>query len=141
MKTYSPKKKDIKRKWYIADAKGQILGRLATQIAVKLRGKDKPIFAPHVDCGDFVIIINAKDIHVTGNKTESKMYYSHSGYPGGLKKKPLKKMMDETPVEVLRSAIAGMLPRNKLKKGILMKLKIYADDKHPHEAQKPQPLT
>lgn len=141
MKTYSPKKPDIDRAWYIVDAKGQILGRLATKIAVKLRGKDKPIFAPHVDCGDYVIVINAKSIAVTGNKLEDKYYYTHSGYPSGLRKKPLKKMMEEKPEEVIKKAVQGMIPRNRLRKEVMAKLKVFAGSEHPHEAQKPQPLT
>lgn len=141
MKTYSPKKQDIDRKWYIVDAKGQTLGRLATKIAVKLRGKDKPMFAPHVDCGDYVIVINAKDIAVTGNKLEAKKYYRHSGYPSGLREKPLKKMLEEKPEEVIRKAVQGMIPGNKLRKEVMSKLKVFAGPEHTHEAQKPQPLT
>ena len=141
MKTYSPKKQDIERKWYIVDAKGQTLGRLATKIAVKLRGKDKPIFSPHIDCGDYVIVVNAKEIAVTGNKMDDKYYYSHSGFPSGLKKKPLKKMLEEKPVEVIKKAVRGMIPRNKLRKQIMSKLKIFEGPEHSHEAQKPQPLT
>lgn len=141
MKTYSPKKQDINRKWYIVDAKGQTLGRMAVKIAVKLRGKDKPMFAPHVDCGDFVIVTNAKEIHVTGNKMESKKYYRHSGYPGALKETPLKRLLEKKPEEVILKAVGGMIPRNKLKKNILMKLKVYAGAEHPHEAQKPEVLT
>lgn len=140
MKTFSPKKEDVDRKWYLVDAKGQTLGRLATKIAVKLRGKDKPMFAPHIDCGDFVVVINAADIKVTGNKLEDKMYHRHSGYPGALKSTPLKKMMLNKPEEVVKKAIAGMIPRNKLKKDVLKKLKIFAGAEHAHEAQKPQPL-
>lgn len=141
MKTYSPKKQDIDRKWYIVDAKGKRLGRLATEIAVKLRGKDKPQFAPHVDCGDYVVVINAKDIAVTGNKMEDKYYYRHSGYPGGLRKKPLKQLLEEDPEDVIIRAVRGMIPRNKLRKEVMMKLKVFAGSEHPHEAQKPQPLT
>lgn len=141
MKTYSPKKQDIERTWYIVDAKDKRLGRLATEIAVKLRGKDKPQFAPHIDCGDYVIVINAKDIAVTGNKMEDKQYYRHSGYPGGLRKKPLKQLLEEKPEEVIIKAVRGMIPRNKLRKEIMMKLKVFAGSEHPHEAQKPQPLT
>lgn len=141
MKTYSPKKQDIDRAWYIVDAKGLTLGRLATKIAVKLRGKDKPLFAPHVDCGDFVIVINAKEIAVTGNKMDDKYYYTHSGFPGGLRKKPLKKMMETKPEEVIKQAVQGMIPRNKLRKEVMSKLKIFAGPEHNHEAQKPQPLT
>ena len=141
MKTYSPKKGDIDRKWYIVDAKDQTLGRLATKIAVKLRGKDKPEFAPHVDCGDFVIVINADKFAVTGDKMNQKMYYSHSGYPGALKEKPLKKLMEEKPTEAFTRAVKGMIPRNKLRKPIMEKLKVYAGEDHPHEAQKPENLT
>ncbi|MBA4336305.1 50S ribosomal protein L13 [bacterium] len=141
MKTYSPKKQDIDRKWYIVDAKGQTLGHLATKIAVKLRGKDKPIFAPHIDCGDYVIVINAKEIAVTGNKMDDKMYYSHSGFPGGFKQKPLKKLMEERPEEIIKQAVQGMIPRNKLRKEIMSKLKIFVGPEHNHEAQQPQPLT
>ncbi|MBD3156809.1 50S ribosomal protein L13 [Candidatus Peregrinibacteria bacterium] len=141
MKTYSPKKQDIERTWYIVDASGKRLGRLATEIAVKLRGKDKPQFAPHIDCGDYVIVINAKDIAVTGNKMEDKQYYRHSGYPGGLRKKPLKQLLEENPEEVIIKAVRGMIPRNKLRKEVMMKLKVFAGSEHPHEAQKPQPLT
>jgi large subunit ribosomal protein L13 len=141
MKTYSPKKQDIDRKWYIVDAKGKRLGRLATEIAVKLRGKDKPQFAPHIDCGDYVVVINAKDIAVTGNKMEDKYYYRHSGYPGGLRKKPLKQLLEEDPEDVIIRAVRGMIPRNKLRKEVMMKLKVFAGSEHPHEAQKPQPLT
>jgi len=140
MKTYSPKKGDIDRKWYLVDAKGQTLGRMATKIAVKLRGKDKPQFAPHVDCGDFVVVINAKEVAVTGDKMNAKMYHRHSGYPGALKSTPLKKMMENKPEEVVKRAIAGMIPRNKLKKEVLKKLKVFAGEEHSHEAQKPQPL-
>jgi large subunit ribosomal protein L13 len=141
MKTYSPKKGDIDRKWYIVDAKDQTLGRLATKIAVKLRGKDKPEFAPHVDCGDFVVVINADKFAVTGDKMNQKMYYSHSGYPGALKEKPLKKLMEEKPTEAFTRAVKGMIPRNKLRKPIMEKLKVYAGEDHPHEAQKPENLT
>jgi large subunit ribosomal protein L13 len=141
MKTYSPKKKELEKKWYIVDAKGKTLGRMSTEIAKVLRGKQKPLFAPHVDCGDFVIVINAKDIKVTGDKLNSKFYYRHSGYPGALKKKPLKDLLDEKPSEVVKKAVAGMIPGNKLKKEVLMKLKIYEGEEHPHEAQKPEPLT
>lgn len=141
MKTYSPKKADINRKWYLVDAKGQTLGRLATKVAVKLRGKDKPLFAPHVDCGDFVVVINAAEVAVTGNKMDQKMYYRHSGYPGAIKKTPLKKMMQLKPESVIEKAIEGMIPGNRLRKDILKKLKVYAGSEHPHEAQKPEILT
>lgn len=141
MKTYSPKKGDINRKWYIVDAKDQTLGRLATKIAVKLRGKDKPEFAPHVDCGDFVIVINADKFNVTGAKMDQKKYYSHSGYPGAFKEKPLKKLLVDKPTEALTQAVKGMIPGNKLRKPIMEKLKVYATEEHPHDAQKPEILT
>ncbi len=141
MKTYSPKKADINRKWYLVDAKGQTLGRLATKVAVKLRGKDKPLFAPHVDCGDFVVVINAAEVAVTGNKMDQKMYYRHSGYPGAIKKTPLKKMIQLKPESVIEKAVEGMIPGNRLRKDILKKLKVYAGSEHPHEAQKPEILT
>lgn len=141
MKTYSPKKKDIKRNWYLVDAKDQTLGRIAAKIAVKLRGKDKPQFAPHVDCGDFVVVINAEKIKVTGSKLDTKMYYRHSGFPSGLKKQPLKDLLEKKPTEALKKAIKGMIPPNKLRKEIMEKLKIYAGEEHPHEAQKPKALT
>lgn len=141
MKTYSPKKQDIDRKWYIVDAKGQTLGKLATKIAVKLRGKDKTLFAPHIDCGDYVIVINAKEIAVTGKKMDDKMYASHSGFPGGFRQKPLKKMLDEKPGEALRLAVRGMIPGNKIREEVMSKLKIFEGQEHNHEAQKPQPLT
>jgi large subunit ribosomal protein L13 len=141
MKTFTPKKEDVKKTWYIVDAKNQTLGRLATEIAVVLRGKNKPIFVPHMDCGDFVIVINAKEIKVTGNKLEDKMYYRHSGYNSGLKSTPLKKMLDTKPTEVIKKAVSGMLPKNKMRAVYLGKLKIFAGPEHAHEAQKPQPLT
>ncbi len=141
MKTYTPKKADINRKWYIVDAKGETLGRLATKVAVKLRGKDKPQFAPHIDCGDFIVVINASEISVTENKMNQKMYYRHSGYPGALKKTPMKKIIENKPEMVVEKAIAGMIPGNKLKKDVLKKLKVYAGSEHPHEAQNPEKLT
>jgi len=140
MKTFSPKKSEIKRKWYIVDAKGQTLGRMATQIAVKLRGKDKPIFAPHLDCGDHVIVINAKHVHVSGNKIEAKEYIRHTGYPGGIRRTVYKEMQKKNPKKIIFEAIKGMIPRNKLRKEIMDKLKIYPDTEHPHEAQKPEEL-
>ena len=140
MKTYSAKPGEIDREWYIVDAEGQTLGRLATQIADRLRGKGKPQFTPHVDTGDFVIVVNAEKIQVTGNKLDEKMYYKHSGYPGGLRERTLREQLDRQPTEVLRKAVKGMLPRNKLGRAQLTKLKIYAGPEHPHEAQAPKPL-
>jgi large subunit ribosomal protein L13 len=140
MKTYSAKPGEITRRWYLVDAEGQTLGRLATQIADTLRGKNKPQYTPHVDTGDFVVVVNAEKIHVTGKKLDDKMYYRHSGYPGGLKVRPLREQLERRPTEVLRHAVKGMLPRNRLARQQLTKLKIYAGPAHPHEAQAPEPL-
>src|SRR6267143_6121730 len=126
MKTYSAKPGEIAREWYLVDAEGQTLGRLATQIADTPRGKRKPQFTPHVDTGDFVIVVNAEKIHVTGNKLDQKMYHRHSGYPGGLRSRSLREQLDRRPTEVLRSAVKGMLPRNRLARTQINKLKIYA---------------
>src|SRR5213075_208643 len=124
----------------VVDAEGQTLGRLATRIADTLRGKGKPEYTPHVDTGDFVVVVNAEKIHVTGKKLDDKMYYRHSGYPGGLKERTLREQLDRRPTEVLRKAVKGMLPRNRLARQQLLKLKIYAGPEHPHEAQAPKPL-
>jgi large subunit ribosomal protein L13 len=140
MKTYSAKPGEIEREWYVVDAEGQTLGRLATQIADRLRGKGKAVFTPHVDTGDFVVVVNAEKIHVTGKKLEDKKYYKHSGYPGGLRTRSLKEQLDRRPTEVLRLAVKGMLPRNRLGRAQLTKLKIYAGPEHPHDAQAPKPL-
>jgi large subunit ribosomal protein L13 len=140
MKTYSAKPGEIEREWYIVDAEGQTLGRLATQIADRLRGKGKPAFTPHVDTGDFVVVVNAEKIHVTGNKLADKKYYKHSGYPGGLRTRTLREQLDRRPTEVLRVAVKGMLPRTRLGRAQLTKLKIYAGSEHPHEAQAPKPF-
>jgi large subunit ribosomal protein L13 len=140
MKTYVANANDRERNWLVVDATGQTLGRLATQIADALRGKRKPVYTPHVDTGDFVVVINAEKISVTGNKRAAKMYYRHSGYPGGLKTRTLNEMLDRRPEEVLRLAVKGMLPRNRLARKQLTKLKIYAGPEHPHQAQKPQPM-
>ena len=140
MKTYNAKPGEIERRWYVVDADGQILGRLATQIAEMLRGKGKPQYTPHVDSGDFVVVVNAEKIAVTGNKLEEKMYHRHSGYPGGLKSRPLRDELQRRPTEVLRKAVKGMLPRNRLGRAQIRKLKIYAGPDHPHEAQAPQEL-
>lgn len=138
IKTYSPKPADIEHEWYVVDAKDQTLGRLATQIAVLLRGKHKPIFSPHMDVGDFVIVVNADKIHVTGNKLETKFYYRHSGYPGGLTAISLRDQLARHPDRVIRAAVRGMLPKNSLGRRQLKKLKIYATPNHPHEAQRPK---
>jgi len=140
MKTYSAKPGEITREWYLVDAEGKTLGRLATQIADTLRGKRKPQFTPHVDTGDFVIVINAEKIQVTGNKLDQKRYYRHSGYPGGLRSRTLREQLDRRPTEVLRVAVKGMLPKNRLARQQITKLKIYAGPEHPHEAQNPKPL-
>ena len=140
MKTYSAKPGEIEREWYVVDAEGQTLGRLATQIADRLRGKGKAAFTPHVDTGDFVVVVNAEKIHVTGNKLADKKYYKHSGYPGGLRTRSLQEQLDRRPTEVLRAAVKGMLPRNRLGRAQLTKLKIYAGPEHPHEAQAPKPF-
>ena len=140
MKTYSAKPGEIKREWYVVDADGQTLGRLATQIADRLRGKGKPQFTPHVDTGDFVVVVNAEKIQVTGNKLDDKMYYPHSGYPGGQRSRPLREQLERRPTEVLRKAVKGMLPRNRLGRQQLTKLKIYAGPDHPHQAQEPKPF-
>ena len=140
MKTYTAKPGEIERRWYLVDAEGQNLGRLATHIADQLRGKNNPQYTPHVDTGDFVVVVNAEKIAVTGKKLDEKIYYRHSGYPGGLKQRTLREQLDRRPTEVLRLAVKGMLPKNKLAARQLTKLKIYAGPDHPHVAQAPEPL-
>src|SRR5690606_30362695 len=140
VKTYTAKKEDIERQWFVIDAKDQTLGRMATQIATILRGKHKPIFTPHMDTGDLVIVINAEKIHVTGNRLDDKMYYHHSGYPGGLRSKSLRQMLRDKPEEVIYEAVRRMLPKNNLGRQMLKKLKVYAGPEHPHEAQQPVKL-
>jgi large subunit ribosomal protein L13 len=140
MKTYVATPADRERNWLLVDAEGQTLGRLATQIADALRGKRKPTYTPHIDVGDFVVVVNAEKIAVTGNKLETKRYYRHSGYPGGLKSRTLGQMLERRPEEVIRHAVKGMLPRNRLARKQLTKLKIYAGPDHPHAAQKPTKL-
>jgi large subunit ribosomal protein L13 len=140
MKTWNAKPGEIERGWYLVDAEGKNLGRLATQIADTLRGKRKPQFTPHVDTGDFVIVVNAEKIAVTGKKLDDKMYYRHSGYPGGLKQRTLREQLERRPTEVIRAAVKGMLPRNKLARQQLTKLKVYAGPEHPHDAQAPKTL-
>ncbi len=141
MKTYVANANDRERNWLVVDATGQTLGRLATQIADALRGKRKPTYTPHVDTGDFVVVVNCEKIAVTGKKLDQKRYYRHSGYPGGLRSRTLREQLDRRPTEVLRKAVKGMLPRNKLSRAQLTKLKIYAGPEHPHEAQAPQTMT
>ena len=140
MKTWNAKPAEVQRRWYIVDAEGQTLGRLATQIADTLRGKRKPEYTPHVDTGDFVVVVNAEKVAVTGKKLEQKLYHRHSGYPGGLRSRTLAEQLDRRPTEVLRKAVKGMLPRNRLGRAQITKLKIYAGPDHPHEAQMPEPL-
>ncbi|MDO4840536.1 MAG: 50S ribosomal protein L13 [Desulfovibrionaceae bacterium] len=141
MKTFSPTPKDIDRQWYVVDAQDQVLGRLASQIAHRLRGKHKPEFAPHMDNGDFIVVVNCEKIRVTGTKMDKKNYYRHSGWVGGLKSTSLGDMLADKPERVLMAAVRGMLPKNRLSRDLLKKLKIYAGPEHPHTAQKPQPLT
>lgn len=141
MKTFSPKPEDINRQWIIVDADGQILGRLATMLAHRLRGKHKPEFAPHVDNGDFIVVVNCDKIKVTGNKLAQKKYYRHSGYIGGIKETSLETMLAAKPQQVLTKAVKGMLPRNSLGRAMLKKLKVYAGTEHPHAAQNPTALS
>jgi large subunit ribosomal protein L13 len=140
VKTYVAKPSDRERSWLVVDATGQTLGRLATQIAEALRGKTKPEYTPHIDTGDFVVVVNAEKISVTGNKRAEKKYYRHTGYPGGIKERTLAEMLDRRPEEVIRKAVKGMLPRNRLARKQLTKLKVYAGPEHPHVAQKPAPM-
>ncbi len=139
-KTPIPSVGDIKRKWYVVDAKGRILGRMATQIAQILRGKLKVTFTPHMDVGDFVIVLNAKDVRLTGKKLEKKEFRWYTGYPGGLRKKTYRNLIAENPEKVIRHAVWGMLPHNRLGRKLLKKLKVYADGNHPHQAQKPESI-
>ena len=137
MKTFSLKNTEVSRDWVVFDASDKILGRFATKIADKLRGKDKPTFTPHVDGGDFVVVINADKVKVTGNKAEQKTYYKHSLYPGGLKEKSYKEVLESTPERIIENAVKGMLPKNKLGQSIIKKLKVYSGSEHPHESQNP----
>jgi large subunit ribosomal protein L13 len=140
MKTYQATAQDRDRVWYVVDADGKTLGRLATQIADVLRGKRKPTYTPHVDVGDFVIVVNAEKVAVTGDKREKKLYWRHSGYPGGIRSRTLGDLLEKRPEEVIRRAVKGMLPRNRLARAQLRKLKVYAGAEHPHQAQKPEQL-
>ena len=140
MKTWNAKPGEIERRWYLVDAEGRTLGRVATQIADTLRGKGKPQYTPHVDTGDFVVVVNAEKIAVTGTKLDDKIYYRHSGYPGGLKERTLREELERRPTEVIRKAVRGMLPKNRLARAQLRKLKVYAGPEHPHEAQRPEPM-
>jgi large subunit ribosomal protein L13 len=140
MKTWNAKPGEVERRWYVVDAEGQTLGRLATRIADTLRGKRKPEYTPHVDTGDFVVVVNAEKIAVTGKKLDDKIYYRHSGYPGGLRSRTLREELERRPTEVLRRAVKGMLPRNRLARAQLRKLHVYTGPEHPHRAQTPTPL-
>jgi len=139
-KTYVARPTDRERRWLLVDASGQTLGRLATQIADVLRGKRKPQYTPHIDTGDFVVVVNAEKVHVTGNKRADKRYYRHSGYPGGLRSRTLAEQLARRPEEVIRAAVKGMVPRTRLGRAQLRKLKVYAGPDHPHTAQKPEPM-
>tara|TARA_B100000700_G_C14256393_1_gene495034 strand:+ start:19 stop:453 length:435 start_codon:yes stop_codon:yes gene_type:complete len=138
MKTYSLKKEDVNRDWFVIDVADKVLGRVATKIADRIRGKDKPTFTPHTDGGDYVVVINAEKIKVTGSKFENKKYYSHSLYPGGLKTKTFKELNEKNPEKIIEEAVKGMLPKNKLGKSIIKKLKVFSGPKHDHESQQPK---
>ena len=140
MKTFMQKKETVERNWYVVDATGKTLGRLATQVATVLRGKNKPTYTPHVDCGDYVIVVNADKVVLTGNKLEDKKYYNHSGYPGGLRERTAKEMIEKYPEEMVKRAIKGMLPHGRLGRAMGKKLFVYRDSNHKHEAQKPVAL-
>ena len=140
MKTYVPKKTEIKKNWYLVDAEGKILGRLASKIAQILSGKNKPIYTPYLDTGDFVVVINAKKVKVTGNKEKKKIYYHYSGYPGGMKEIVYEKLLEKKPALIIQKAVRGMLPKNKLRSKMLKKLKIYAGPEHRHQAQNPEKI-
>lgn len=140
MKTYSAKPGEIDQNWLLIDADGLTLGRMATAISTRLRGKHKPEYTAHVDTGDYVVVINAGKIHVTGNKATDKIYYSHSGYPGGLKSLPFEKLQEKSPEKIIRLAVKGMLPRTPLGRAMFKKLKVYAGSDHPHGAQQPTPI-
>lgn len=140
MRTYNARNETTTHDWYVVDAADKTLGRLASEIAKRLRGKHKPIYTPHVDTGDFIIVINANKVKVTGNKTKDKIYYSHSGYPGGIKEITFEKLLAKKPERVIEMAVKGMLPKNPLGRAMYRKLKVYAGTAHPHEAQQPQQL-
>ncbi|MEZ5558785.1 MAG: 50S ribosomal protein L13 [Pseudomonadales bacterium] len=140
MKTISMRAEDVQRSWYVVDAEGKTLGRLATEVARRLRGKHKAEYTPHVDTGDYIVVINAEKVRVTGNKTTDKMYYSHSGYPGGIKEISFEHLRDSHPERIIEGAVKGMLPRNPLGRAMLRKLKVYPGSEHPHSAQQPELL-
>ena len=141
MKTLFMRKEDVKRKWYVIDAEGMVLGRLATEIARRLRGKHKPTYTPHIDTGDYIIVINADKIQLTGKKLDQKMYYHHTGYPGGLKSITAKALLQRKPERVLEHAVKGMLPKNRLGRRMFKKMKVYVGPEHPHQAQQPEVFT
>ena len=141
MKTISVKSESVKRDWYVIDAEGATLGRMATEIAVRLRGKHKPEYTPHVDTGDYIVVINADKVRVTGNKAKDKIYHRHTGYPGGLKSVSFEKLIEKAPERVVQSAVKGMLPKGPLGRAMFKKMKVYAGSEHPHTAQQPQQLT
>ena len=140
MKTYQATKEEVDRKWYLVNAEGKVLGRLSTELAKILKGKNKPTYTPHVDTGDFVVVVNAGKVTLTGKKLKDKIYYHHTGYPGGIKQTSAEKLLAKKPTEMIRIAVKGMLPKNSLGRQMLRKLKIYAGANHPHEAQKPVTL-
>ncbi len=140
MTTVSAKPAEVRRDWYIIDAEGKTLGRMASEIARRLRGKHKPIYTPHVDTGDYIVVVNAEKLRVTGNKLQDKMYHHHTGYVGNLKSISLEKLLEKAPERVLQNAVKGMLPRNPLGRAMFRKLKVYAGPEHPHQAQQPKPL-
>jgi large subunit ribosomal protein L13 len=140
MKTFSPRPRDIQRRWYVIDASGAVLGRLATEVAAVLRGKHKPIFAPHADTGDHVIVVNAKGVRLTGGKESKKIAYHHSGHPGGLTETPYERLLAQRPAFAVEKAVRGMLPKNRLGRAMARKLQVYAGPEHPHRSQKPEPL-
>jgi large subunit ribosomal protein L13 len=140
MKTYQAKKEELKYQWYLVNAEGKVLGRLASELAKILRGKHKPTFTPHLDTGDFVVVVNAEKVGLTGKKMKDKIYYRHTGYPGGIKEVSAEKLLAKKPTELIRRAVKGMLPKNSLGRQMLRKLKVYAGPNHPHKAQNPVPL-
>lgn len=140
MKTFSAKPAEVKRDWYVVDAEGKTLGRLASEVARRLRGKHKPEYTPHVDTGDYIVVVNAAKVRVTGNKTQNKMYYRHTGYIGNMKSNTFAEMIDKHPERVIELAVKGMLPKNPLGRAMYRKMKVYASSEHQHEAQQPQPL-
>jgi len=140
MKTFQAKKEEVEHKWYLVNAEGKVLGRLSTELVKILKGKNKPTYTPHMDTGDFVVVVNAGKVTLTGKKMKDKIYYHHTGYPGGIKEMNAEKLLAKKPTEMIRMAVKGMLPKNSLGRQMLRKLKIYAGPNHPHEAQKPVPL-